>query len=519
MTNQQQSEQDNYLSKLHMALFPVHNKELPKFLPMAGLIFLTIFSFTMLRNTKDGLLLTAPGVVAASLPYAKFCIVFPASIIFSMLYIKLKNTFDFEKTYYAIMGGFVAFFAFFELVLFPLQDVIHPSVETVAMIQNVTHPMFHNLLGLFGVWSFTLYYMMSELWGTYSLSVLFWQFANDNVSTEESKRFYPLFIMVGNIALLMLSYILDYIGENYKGGSEIDLINYTVIASGLGMMILFKYINKAILTKPEYQSSNTKKKKKKVKMSIMDSIRELSKSRYVMYIAILVLSYGIMINFFETVWKEQLRASLIADGLSKEALRPAFMKKMSQYTFYTGVFTIVLNYLSKDTVRVLGWFTGAAFTPIVCTVTSLLFMLYTINTGMLDPILLTMGLSSGFIVVFGMYGVILTKSSKYAFFDPTKEMSFIPISDSLRTSGKAAVDGVGARLGKSGGGLIQIFISSMLSLYTGSAVNAIDIAPYLIILLLLLGSAWLYSVINLNTLYLKAVAEEDKGLDAEAVAS
>ena len=512
----QQTEQENYSSKLYMALFPIHTKELPKFLPMAGLIFLTIFSFTMLRNTKDALLLSAPGVVAASLPWAKACIVLPVSILFSMLYVKLKNTYDFEKAYYFVMGGFVSFFALFEFVLFPYKDIIHPSTELINIMQSSIHPVFHNFLGLLGVWSFTMYYVMSELWGTYSLSVLFWQFANDNVSTEESKRFYPLFIMVGNIALLLLSYLLDYISSNYSGGAEIDLINYTVMVAGMSMMLLFKYININVLTNPEFMPTSTKKKKKKQKLSIMDSIKELSQSRYIMYVAILVLSYGVMINIFETVWKEQLRASLMVDGVVN---RSALLSKMSQYTFYTGIFTIVLNYLSKDTVRVFGWLTGAAITPIVCTIASLLFMLYTANSALLDPTMVAMGLSSSFAVVFGMYGVIFTKSSKYAFFDPTKEMSFIPISDNLRTSGKAAVDGVGARLGKSGGGLLQMIISSIVTIATGQAVTAIEIAPYLIIILALLGFAWLSSVINLSSLYAKAVEDDEKANENAAPAT
>ena len=504
MNNDNVTDQSTSLSSLRMMIFPIFPKELPKFLPMAGLIFFTIFSFTMLRNMKDVLMLSAPGVKAASLPYIKFCIVFPTSIVFSLIYIKLKNYLEFEKAYYAIMGFFISFFIVFNYLLYPNAELIHPSAESIAALQNQI-PVLSNFVGLLGVWSFTMYYVISELWGTYSLSVLFWQFANDNVSTEESKRFYPLFILVGNIALLILSFILDYISKNYTSSAAVDPVNNTVIFAGICMLVLFRYTNQYILSDPQYQPTSKKVKKKKAKLSMYDSLVQLSQSRYVLYIAVLVLSYGIMINIFETVWKEQVRVFFTVDGVVDKSAMLGFMSK---YTFYTGVFTIVLNFLSKDTVRLFGWLAGAVFTPIICTGASLIFLIYSINASIFQPSLAALGLGAWFAVYFGMGGVILTKSSKYAFFDPTKEMSFIPISSDLRTSGKAAVDGVGARLGKSGGGLIQIAVGTIITMFTGSPVDALQIAPYMLIVLAIMGFAWLTSAFNLNVLYQKAVAEE-----------
>ena len=51
--------------------------------------------------------------------------------------------------------------------------------------------------------------------------------------------------------------------------------------------------------------------------------------------------------------------------------------------------------------------------------------------------------------------ICISQASKYAIFDPTKEMTYIPISPDKKTAGKAAIDVLGARLGKSGGALVQ----------------------------------------------------------------
>ena len=75
----------------------------------------------------------------------------------------------------------------------------------------------------------------------------------------------------------------------------------------------------------------------------------------------------------------------------------------------------------------------------------------------------------------GMAQNILGKGTKYAMFDPSREMAYIPIDQEMKIKGKAAIDVVGGRMGKSGGGWIQMALITAL----GGSVSQIDIAPYL----------------------------------------
>ena len=59
------------------------------------------------------------------------------------------------------------------------------------------------------------------------------------------------------------------------------------------------------------------------------------------------------------------------------------------------------------------------------------------------------------VVFFGGAQNCLSKAAKYSVFDATKEMAFIPLDHDVKLKGKAAIDGVGSRLGKSGGSLIH----------------------------------------------------------------
>src|SRR5690606_22115567 len=58
-------------------------------------------------------------------------------------------------------------------------------------------------------------------------------------------------------------------------------------------------------------------------------------------------------------------------------------------------------------------------------------------------------------VFFGSLQNCLARASKYTLFDATKELAFVPLSKECKLKGKAAIDGVGSRLGKSGGSVIH----------------------------------------------------------------
>ena len=99
-----------------------------------------------------------------------------------------------------------------------------------------------------------------------------------------------------------------------------------------------------------------------------------------------------------------------------------------------------------------------------------------------------------FIAAFGTCQYIFSKMLKYSFFDPTKEMAYIPLSQEEKVKGKAAVDVIGSRLGKSGSAWIQIALIDLL------AVNSVlGIAHLLLPVVIAMTCFWSYSVQKLNS--------------------
>ncbi|MEC8461031.1 MAG: Npt1/Npt2 family nucleotide transporter [Pseudomonadota bacterium] len=482
-----------YMTPMRSALFPIYNHELKRFIPSALMVFFTILAFHLLRNSKDALVIYAPGSGAEVIPFLKLYVVLPASIIFSIFYMRLRKALEFERTYYIIVSIFISVFILFAYVLYPNSAYIHPDVETLQYYQDV-YPRLRYFFAIWGAWSYALFYLTAELWGTYALNVLFWQFANDTTSSDEAQRFFPLYVLSGNAALICLYPIVTHIQNNHL--NDIYEVCGISSVSGVILMGIFWFLNNhtdvaVIRQKNRTRALNGNKKK----LTFFESLKVLSRSKYIGYVALLVLAYGMIINMVEVVWKAEVRI-MYTD-------KEAYYGFIKHYILMTGIATIVMNYTSKGLIRKLGWKAGAMITPIVCGVLGSVFFIYVLNQNIMlewfsffkqTPLFLSVWL--------GALSVLLSKCSKYSFFDPTKEMAYIPLDIDLRTNGKAAVDGVGGRLGKSIGGFI---VSGLLQVTSGTM---IDIASYLSLVILIFTVLWLLSVFRLNDLYCDQVKQQ-----------
>lgn len=500
--------------KLRSFFWPIHAFELKKVLPMFLMFFCISFNYTILRDTKDTLIVTAPGSGAEAIPFIKVWLVVPCAIVFMVIYAKLSNILSKQKLFYTVVTPFLIFFALFALVLYPARDALHPTVAA-DKLQAMLPDGLMGLVAIFRNWTYALFYVLAELWGSVMLSLMFWGFANDITRVGEAKRFYTLFGIGANIALLvsgpaivLVSNIRRHVPEGVDAwGISLNLLMGMVVVAGIMIIGTYRWINQNVLTDPRfYDPKDLKQKKDKPKMSMKESFMYLAKSPYILCLAVLVIGYGIAINIVEVTWKSQLKLQYPNAN--------DYSTFMGYFSTMTGAITVLMMlFVGGNVIRKFGWGKAALVTPIVLLITGGIFFSLVIFRGNLGGVIAALGTTPLMLaVVIGTIQNIMSKSCKYSLFDPTKEMAYIPLDQEQKVKGKAAIDVVGARLGKSGGSLIQ------QGLLVGFGSLA-AITPILGGILAVVIFAWILGARSLNKQFVALTTSKEEEAKAEEAAA
>lgn len=500
-------------------LWPIHTFEIKKFLPMGIMMFCILFIYTVLRDTKDAILVNAPGAGAESLAFAKGIGVTISAVLFMILYTKAANIFKREGLFYVTALPFLVFFGLYPYAIYPFIGSIHMDLATVQYYQTL-YPSVQWLIPLVGAWSYTLFYILSELWGSAVLSLLFWQFANAITPVKEARRFYGMFGFVGNFGLLFSGPMIIYISHSINSlgltdhiatGLMLQYLMAFVIVAGIVLLGTFYWMNRYVLTDLRYYNPEAmgETKKKKAKLSLMESFKYILQSPYLGLIAMLVLAYGVSINLFEGVWKGQIKIAYP---------NPVdYNHIMGTLSTMTGFIAIIFMLIGSNLLRFFSWRTCALITPAVLITGILSFfgIIYYNNTLIPDGMKIVEAIKQGIInkelivlaVFLGAFINAFGKAVKYSLFDPTKEMAYIPLDQELKVKGKAAVDVIGGRGGKSGGAYIQM---GLLTVFSSSALY--QLVPIIAPIALGIVVLWILSVFRLSVRF---TALTDKKAEAK----
>lgn len=497
------------------ALWPVHHYELKKLIPMLLIFFLLFFNYNVLRVVKDTLVVTAKSSGAEVIPFIKTWMMFPGAILMTLLYTRLANSFSRENVFYIMLGIFLTYFLIFAFVLYPLRDVLHPN-ELADRLQARLPEGLWGAVAMLRNWTFTTFYVMAELWGAIIMFVLFWGFANQITRIDEAKRFYGLFGIGGNFsgilagltsAALSFNTFNPAIPFGNDGWEQSMMLNTLLIfASGIGAILIFRWLNRNVLTDPRFYDAAMARKNDDVKgkLSLRDCFAYLLRSRYMLCIAVVVVAYNLVINLVEVVWKHQIRELYP---------NPAdFNIYMNNITTIVGVVsTLSALFISGNAIRKCGWTFTAMLTPIILFLTSIgffgFFLLKSSDLSIYAQSLV--GVSPlALVVFFGSVQNVFSRSAKYSVFDATKEMAFVPLSAECQLKGKPAIDGVCSRMGKSGGSVIH---QTFLVIFTTISASA----PYVGACLLVIIAIWFVAVSMLGKKFNALTAAQAEGVSVE----
>lgn len=487
-------------SRLREVLWPVRSSELYKFIPMALLMFTVLLNQNIVRSIKDALVMT--GIGPEGISFLKLWGETPAGILFVIIYTKLCNRLSTERVFQIVVTFFLSLFALFAFIIYPNRDFFHPGSELVeSLVTSLPH--FKWFFLLWGKWSFCVFYVLGELWPVIVFSLLFWQLANKITKTEQAGRFYSFFSLFGQTNLLFSGKLIVYFAGGHhllstffshiQDPTEVMLksLMSIVLVCGVALLALHRFIEKRIVMRLESGQSKPSlqpAKPKVLKLGLGESTRMILKSRYLWLICILLISYSMAINFIEGIWMAKVR--------EKYSDAQSFIAYHGDVFFWTGIFTLFCSFLGSSIIRYFGWLWGAISTPLMVLIFGGAFFVGVIMQSNLKEYYITDPLT--LLVIIGGLQHVMGKGTKYSLFDATKEMAYIPLDAEMKTKGKAAVDIVGTKIGKSSGAIVQFMTFTLFP-----AAHYDDIAGFLMSSFISICLVWICAVFLLEREYRK----------------
>ena len=306
------------------------------------------------------------------------------------------------------------FFTLFATAIYPNVGILHPNAF-VDGLSKVLPVGFAGPLSIIRNWSFALFYVMAEMWGSVVVSLLFWTFANEITTVDEAKKYYPLFGLGANVALIFSGQYVKWVSNIRKSlppgvdawGISLNYLMGAVVAAGTSMLGLFTYMQKNVVNDPKAQVDKTKlkPKKAKVKMGMRESAKFLMNSEYIRNLATLVISYGMCINIVEVSWKAKLKAAFPNPN--------DYSAFMGNFSSATGTVTLGMMLIGRKIFSKFGWRTAALVTPTMIGLTGTAFFALTIFSSTFAPVATSLGTTPLMLaVIIGAMQNILSKSSK-----------------------------------------------------------------------------------------------------------
>ena len=462
------------------------------------MLFCVCFNYTILKNLKDALVVTDRYSGAEVLPFIKMWVIFPCAILATIGFTYLSNHFSRRKVFYIIISSFIIYFSLFAFFIYPCHDSLYAH-SLADLIQGYLPAGSKGFVAMIRIWPFTMFYVVCELWSTLVLSVLFWGFANEITRMSEATRFYSALNIGSNAASIIAGQAAVFLTGSLCGlemffgvsswGQTLGKQLILVIFFSCGILGAFHWMTKHVLNDPRYMPEEARRTKKDKKLNFRESLSFIANSKYLLCIAAIVVSYNLVIHMVEVIWKDRLRELYPNPG--------DYNIYTSNLTSLMGIISITASFLMVGIIRKLGWTKTALITPLVLFLTTAAFFGCLLADDALAPIISLLGTTPlALAVLLGSFQNCFTKAAKYSLFDITKDMAYIPLQPEHKLKGKAAIDGIGSRLGKSGGSIVHQGLLFLLASLSNST-------PYVAAILLAVIGVWIYAIRTLGKEFTK----------------
>lgn len=477
---------------------PFQPSEKKKFFAFCFLKAVLSFFFTMVKIQKSNNLVTAHG--AEKIPAAK-TLVFVLSLFIVVFYTMLSNKYRQDQLFYGILYTFLGFFIIYGFFILPYVDALRPHHATEWLDKYAGSQFFNRWLKYWVIlylnWEKVIFYCMAELWGQFCIIMFFWSLCNELCKKEEAKRFYHFFIAAGCIGSTLGARFLTFLCRKAESQVGMDSVmsEHLVLHKvsswlsfiGIGVVCLllvgYRWINTSLFS----SEAALKAHKVKTKLSFWEGLKYILSSRYLLAAATMIIACAVSSNLVEITYQRYVKLS---GGTPAE-----YAHFMQWQMFALNMLCIFASFfIIPYVMRYMGWKMVAYIAPLtVMTMGGLFFISSICNKGgALDAFSLHyLGMSSvKAICLLGLLQSVLATFGKYAFFDSTKEIVYIEMGPEGRRKGKAAIDVVGSRMGKTLSSVIHMIIMGLFD--AGEDVR--KVTPVLLVIFLAVIFAWFKSV-------------------------
>ena len=427
-----------------------------KFTPLLVMQMASIFAYTIVKNAKTAVLLRVADTTIIN--YMKIFIIIPMSFMFPFLlnFIIKRLKGRKEQAPYIILGIFTIFFLVFMYCLLPYGSIVHFPwlINVLSSIPYFPQEIAHGLGGLLSYWDYSLFYGVSEMVAVVFINMFSWGAANEVCSSGESKIFYSIFGGLTAFAsyaaagIMYKSKLSAVRPDQLTGVVQGILLKVLLALAVFGLAYLF--IERYVMKKEAYMPKKEAKSKPKIDQGAGYAM--VARSPYLLKIGLMVVSYSLLIVMFEQCLYEAIQTS-------NRAVLSSITAKTSQVN---SIVTLAMSFLGI-------WFSGLpwvvrAMLPVVMMgggglVSVFLFLTQGSSVASAGTAAVIAGSVAPLVVpvVFGCVSNVMARSTKYTFFDSTKEQLFRVSNDpDVRSKGKAVIDVVFGRVGKGGSSIIVL---------------------------------------------------------------
>jgi ATP/ADP translocase len=250
------------------------------------------------------------------------------------------------------------------------------------------YPHLQWFIRIAGQWSYALMYIFAELWSSVVINLMFWQFVNHISDAQNSKRFYPLYGVIGNFGiiaagqgLILFQNIVDKI-SSHDSDLSIQMAILSVAFVGLALIFTMMYITKTQYYKiHEVLEENIPDTdlEKKPNLSLMDSIRLIIQSKNIAYMTLMIMCYSLAINILEGPWKHKVSMMYHT--------QQEYMSFMGHFNTWLGISCVLFMVVGSSVVRICSWLFAAMVTPVMIGLSGLAFFTFVVFSDMFESAL------------------------------------------------------------------------------------------------------------------------------------